>query len=152
MSKLAKYPAVYSKILLSTPADGSPLSITLADERQAARERLQFYNFLKFVRRNPRECAHLHIGNRANLICISMQGNTLHFSLKGQRTVADLESAFTSAAKALNIPTRDVPLPIVADESSEFDPANIRFDDTVSAPMNPMEIFLNAQEAKERNK
>lgn len=117
-SKLTRYPAVYSKILLATPLDGSPLDIPVADEAAAQRERLQFYNFLKFVRRNPRECAHLHASGRATNISISLQGRVLRFSIRGGSAVTSLEAGFQQAAQLSGINEEDLALPIVADNSS----------------------------------
>lgn len=119
-SKLTRYPAVYSKILLTTPLDGTPLDIPVADETAAQRERLQFYNFLKFVRRNPRECAHLHANGRATNISISLQGRVLRFAIRGGKAATSLEAGFQQAVQQSGISEEAIALPVVADNSSSI--------------------------------
>lgn len=141
-NKLARYPAVYSRILLNTPADGSPLEITLASEAAAARERLQFYNFLKFVRRNPHECAHLHAGNRANNLTISLQGCTLSFRLRGGKTATELEQGYIAATGE---DASEIKLPLVPDDSRDMD---LHIPELNSPVPNPLDLLNNFNKEK----
>lgn len=102
LEKFAKYPEVYSKIVLAAPADGSTLDLTVSSNDAAMAERLRFYNFLKFVRRNRKICAHLHEGNRCNLITVRVSGSTMSFSLRGKEQHS-LESAFEQTAGHMQI-------------------------------------------------
>lgn len=114
-SKLARYPIEYTQILLACPADGTPLDIPMSSPDLAARERMQFYNFLKFVRRNPGEAA--HFGNRPNLIMLSIHDNILRFQLRTPQATTELGQGLKNALAALNqtsvtlptIPTLGVP-------------------------------------------
>lgn len=144
-SRLSKYPAVYSKIVLACPLDGTPLQITLDTEALAKYERLQFYNFLKFVRRNPRECAHLLADNRANEISVSLQGRVLSFTIRGSRSRTSLDEGFDQAVSAIPDfdPAAAIQVPILQETSrAAVDELYIPGLDDPSAPqINPLDLL-----------
>jgi hypothetical protein len=101
-SKLARYPLAYTRILAGTPADGTPLEIMLSSPTAAATERLRFYNFLKFLRRNPGEAA--HFGDRIDRIVIMVKDSTIRFQLRTEQQVTELDEGLEAALKHMNIP------------------------------------------------
>ena len=119
-AELSKYPDVYTKIVLTTPGDGTPLDIPVSSEEAAKQERLRFYNFLKFCRRNPRKCAHLHADNRVNRISVSVQGSVLSFTIKGAN-ISDLEKGFNNVAGSTPLASGPITLPFVPDNSSQIE-------------------------------
>lgn len=91
--KLSRYPKAYSRILLALDPAGKELTFTLGSEPEAHQERLRFYNFLKFARRNPFEVPHLFRENRINRVRISVAGPAITFRLRPEAT-------FTSSLEA----------------------------------------------------
>lgn len=145
-SKLSRYPAAYSKILLALPLDGTAISFTLSSAEAANTERLKFYNFLKFLRRNKVEAA--HFGDRINRTRISLKGSSLEFALSVPRKAeSDLDYALDAALKGGSV--LDVALPV---DISEPDPLALPLDDRRTAEefSNPMAIFEAAQRKKEQ--
>ena len=140
--KLSRYPAVYSRILLALNDDGSPLEITLSSPDKARQERLDFYNFIKFVRRNRKECAHLFADNRANRVCIALQGSVLRFTLKGGKA-SDLEEAFAQAVGGhASMKHSEIPLDLIPEVSQQIaDELSIPELDAPTEQVNPLDLL-----------
>jgi hypothetical protein len=151
-SKLSRYPASYSKILLALPENGTPIDIPLSDELTAAKERLRFYNFLKFLRRNQNEAA--HFGSRHNLVVMHVVGNVLRFSLRNTSVPSELEAGFEDAVKRMNLPS-DFTLPVIAvpDKSAEQDLDAMLQDaaDPGTEPANPFDIIEEATNKEKKS-
>lgn len=115
LSKLKRYPEAYQKILLMLPAEGTPITLNLPDHGTAIRERLNFYNFLKFLRRNPEAGA--HFGDRPDRVMVLVTDNQITFQLRTTATYASLDKALEEVAKDLNMA---VPRTVVANDIAEF--------------------------------
>lgn len=143
-SKLARYPVEYSQILAQCPADGTPLEVTLSSPEAASRERMQFYNFLKFLARNPGESA--HFGNRADLIMVSVKDCTIRFQLRVHQQKTELSAGLAAAMQHLNLPppgqavTTLVSAPPLKEDEVPLIP---ELDEPAQAP-NLIDTFLDA--------
>lgn len=139
-AKLNKYPEVYSKLLLTLPADGTAIDIPFQTEEAAHDERLKFYNFLKFLRRNPREA--LHFGSRHNQVIVRRAGNVLSFVLR--ITAAEtLEAGLATAAAQLSVPIASVPehqLTVVRDEGDSIELPDFPADEP-QEQINPLDLL-----------
>lgn len=106
-SKLAKYPAAYTRILLALPADGSPLEFPLSSNESAKLERLRFYNFLKFLDRNP-DCS-AAFGNRHNEVRIAVKDSTIRFQLRVSHLSCELADSLDQALAHMTLPAVNQP-------------------------------------------
>lgn len=143
MTKIARYPETYSRILLSLPADGQPIEVTLSSEDVAQAERLRYYNFLKFLRRNRHEAA--HFGGREHRVTIIVQGPVIRFQLRQSSSETELSRAFDESLEALGTPSAKMPEVRFVTETP--DAGDIPLPDEPSPP-SVLDIFLNAQKDK----
>lgn len=124
LSRLARYPAEYHQILLALPADGSPIDVDYGSPEAAHKERLQLYNFLKFLHRNP--AAAIRFNNRHNLVTMSIEGSRIIFQLRvkaGSSALAARLAALAAegaiAPQALNVQLDTIPHAAMDDVSFE---------------------------------
>ena len=143
-SKIARYPAIYSRILLALPADGKEIVANLASHEAAVNERLRFYTFLKFLRRNPSEAA--QFANRQHNVMISVNGSALSFRLR-TATLSDLESALDAS-----IPAIEGNVSMVPDFGHELDVAAMARQAGDAPPVNPLEVLNAHLEGKDKAK
>lgn len=103
------YPDAYHRILLALPEDGKPLVVPFTSEGEAERERLRFYNFLKWCRRAKNMMAVAHLAGRYNTVSLARKGPELHFMLNTVMRFHDTESAIDKALAAAGLD--NIPLP-----------------------------------------
>lgn len=145
-TKLAHYPAAYTRILLSLPADGSPLEFDLSSHEAAKQERLRFYNFLKFLSRNP-DCS-APFGTRHEEVRISVKDKTMRFQLRTAHKNCELNDALEHAlggltAPALNKAVTELPFATAATATAPIIPDT----DPTDRP-NVLDTFLTSIGAK----
>lgn len=145
MPKIHRYPETYSKILLALPEDGQPLEITLATPEGAVSERLRFYNFLKFLRRNRTEAA--HFAGRENRVTIIVQGPVIRFQLRTTANEHELSRAFDDALEAAAMPSPKMPEVRIATETPDAEMI-AESASPEDAPPSLLDIFLDATERK----
>lgn len=102
MPALNRYPAWYFELLQALPLDGTPVVLPLTSNEEAIRERLLYYNFLKWCRRNPHECVQL--GQRYNTVVLSVKGNALIMQLRASAASQSAHNAAASVLALLNRP------------------------------------------------
>lgn len=75
------YPQSYFQILLVLKEDGTPFSVEYPSSADAEKERLHFYNFLKWCRRPKNLNAVAHLDGRYNQVQIKRREHELLFIL-----------------------------------------------------------------------
>lgn len=141
-SKLSRYPAAYSKILLSLPIDGTPIEIQLHSNDAALAERIRFYNYLKFLRRNPAEA--IHFGNRHNDIVISVKENFIRFQLGLRPVNVELEAGFMEALAHMNLPASNLPVTSLAAVPLTATAPTLPAEPAIEPELNLLDTLLNA--------
>lgn len=137
-TKLTRYPIAYSKILLTLPENGTPLQLMLESPAEANAERLRFYNFLKFLRRNPNEAA--HFSGRHNLVMVRVEGSVISFNLRGGSGKTKLDEAFEQALAAANIPGAiELPVRMIPDQSDQITADDLRIPELDQPMSNPFD-------------
>jgi hypothetical protein len=155
LNKISRYPIEYRQLLMQLPADGTPLVVPFPESAQAGAERLKYYNFLKFLQRNPKEAE--QFGNRPSMIMIRHVGNTLEFSLRTPAAKSAIRDALNAAG--IHVPADDKPrdpiraavLYTVPDDSASFslDAALAATQDQEGpARENPFDLIRRAAEEK----
>lgn len=94
-SRLIKYPPEYSQLLLHIPLDGSPVELDYITEAEAHRERLAFYNFLRFLARNEVVAREFNGVNR--WISIAQRGSRLTFTCRKPSAQTNVMGKWLSA-------------------------------------------------------
>jgi hypothetical protein len=122
LSRMARYPAEYKQIILAVPADGTPISIDFGSSEAAHKERLQLYNFLKFLHRNPMEASQFQ--GRHQLLTMSVKGTAIEFSLRMKAVSSNIAAQLAqleAAGKIQAVPTVEMQaLPFTAEQSVDF--------------------------------
>lgn len=113
MARQVDYPPEYSIILQRLPKDGTPLELPMADNYSAMAERLKFYNFLRWCRRNPNKSGHLF--PMYNRVVITVKDNIIGFIYRSNSGNNQLRSGLATALNAvLGEGTVSAPLPMPA--------------------------------------
>ena len=145
--KLNRYPAAYTRILLSLPADGSPIEFTLSSEAAAIEERLHYYNFLKFVRRNPDVA--VTFGNRHNEVIIRVKGSTIRFQLRATAIAPSFEAGLNAALAHMTQPaTNGRVTELTTAHALDAAPPSIPVVDPEAEVSNVLDTFLKGIGAK----
>lgn len=124
LSRLARYPAEYYQILLALPSDGTPIDVDYGSNEAAHKERLQLYNFLKFLHRNPGEA--MRFNNRHNLVTMSIKDTKIIFQLRVKAGSSALAQRLQSlaASGAITPESLDVELSVIPEAATD----NISFE------------------------
>lgn len=145
-NKLSNYPEAYARILLALPATGEALSFTLSSPDAAQAERQRFYNFIKFLRRNPDEAA--HFAKREYRVQISRENNKLSFSLRVLgKTTSELDFAQPTNLEGA-LCGIELPADILAHEAQAPEVVEKR---TEASFVNPLAILEEAVREQEKN-
>jgi hypothetical protein len=105
------YPREFHSILMALREDGTPITIDKGTPEAAERYRLQFYNFLKWAKRQKNATATVHLAGRQHMTGLSVKGSKISFILKnGVRFRASEDDVLAQlAAQGVDLDTLKVP-------------------------------------------